>query len=289
MSEDKGLAAVVILYNPDMKELLRHIHTYLPYLAILYVFDNSVDSTDNAGYFDQYPGRVIYVKNPENRGIAWPLNHAAELARAAGFTWLLTMDQDSGWSDTEAERYFSFCKHHLFNDNRIAVVGPSFESPPEKGRTEKVIDVTTVITSGSLIQLTIHRQCGGFDERLFIDEVDHEYCYRMLKAGYRVVQLPFIHMNHQLGTKTSAGYLKIAGKRSRILHSPTRLYYMIRNYLLVRKLYRESFPEEFRKRDREVVTSIKNNLLFSGRFLAASRQVINGYLDYKKNRFSQPS
>ena len=41
------------------------------------------------------------------------------------------------------------------------------------------------MTSGNLLNLKIAEKIGDFEEKLFIDEVDHDYCYRIRrKANY---------------------------------------------------------------------------------------------------------
>ena len=73
--------------------------------------------------------------------------------------------------------------------------------------------MTSLITSGSLINTSIFSEIGGYNEKLFIDEVDHEYCYRIKMLGYSVLQLENILLNHTLGrqhpVKTLSGEKKI--------------------------------------------------------------------------------
>jgi rhamnosyltransferase len=146
--------------------------------------------------------------------------------------------------------------------------------------------VTTVITSGSLMQLSLWNEAGGFCEKLFIDEVDHEYCYRLIEKGNTIVQFLNIFFNHRLGTTITGGYLGAVATKERVIHSPRRVYFMVRNYLYVRKLYRKLFPAEFKRRDRELMNRIKNNLFFSGHFWKNVKQVLAGYRHYKTGNFS---
>jgi hypothetical protein len=60
---------------------------------------------------------------------------------------------------------------------------------------------------------------------------------------------------------------------------------MFRNYLYVRKQYRNVFPGEFRRRDNEMRIIFKNNLLFSGSFLRNLKSMIKGYIDFKRQKF----
>ena len=122
---------------------------------------------------------------------------------------------------------------------------------------------------------------------MFIDEVDHEYCYRVKEKNYKVIQVNHVLLNHQLGVKKSGAYLGVFAKRNRIIHSPQRVYYMVRNYLYVRKKYRKLFPDEFKKRDRMLLVALKNNLFFSGQFISVLRNSAKGFRDFRKENFSK--
>ena len=106
----------------------------------------------------------------------------------------------------------------------------------------------------------------GYDEKLFIDEVDHEYCYRCILNGFRIIRFEHIFFEHFIGKSFFSGYFGLIAKRYRIIHSPIRVYFMVRNYLFVKKKYSSYFKSEFKQRDTEVLVSIKNNLFFSGKF-----------------------
>src|SRR5687767_14800800 len=284
----KGIAGTVVLYHPDGREVLRNILSYLPYVELLIVIDNTeVPDTDLGEQIKSTGAAIRYIANNENKGIAAALNMAAQIAFNEGFAWLLTMDQDSYFDKEEMEKYLSNFRHLFYNQTRVAVVAPSHdESRIAMGLAAQHKKVTTVITSGSLMQLSLWNEAGGFCEKLFIDEVDHEYCYRLIERGNTIVQFVNIFLNHRLGTKTTGGYLGAVANRERVIHSPRRVYFMVRNYLYVRKLYRKLFAAEFKRRDKEVMNRIKNNLFFSGHFWKNVKQVLAGYRHYKTGNFS---
>jgi rhamnosyltransferase len=62
------------------------------------------------------------------------------------------------------------------------------------------------------------------DESLFIDFVDLEWCVRARNAGFRVLDLPWLTLAHELGDSP----VKVAG-RTYPMHSATRHYYLFRN------------------------------------------------------------
>jgi rhamnosyltransferase len=279
------IAATVVLYNTDQEALLHNLHSYIPWVKELFVVDNSI--TVNKGIADKLQrlgNNIIYIPKPRNIGVAAALNAACDRAFQSGYRWLLTMDQDSFFDAEEIERYFTEFRRLFIDSRDVAVIAPvSGKENPQSSAS--YTDVLSVITSGSLMQLQIWKQTGGFDERLFIDEVDHEYCYRVKSAGYRVVLFNQVKLIHHLGVKVEKGYLGMVKKSNRIIHNPLRVYFIVRNYLYVRKKYRAVFPEEFKRRDKQLLVILKNNLFFSGKFAAVFGNIVKGYLHFRRNKF----
>jgi len=88
-----------------------------------------------------------------------------------------------------------------------------------------------LVTSGSLLDLNVFKEIGEFDENLFIDYVDTDYCIRLRKSGYKLIQFARPIMMHSLGiTKDTLGY-------SFYEHSPIRNYYIFRNKLYILTKY----------------------------------------------------
>jgi rhamnosyltransferase len=281
------IAAVVVLYHTDGESFFHNLASYLPYAGRVVVVDNSPEANkqvkERLSAFDE---KIFYIANERNLGIANPLNVAAAFAKAEGYTWLFTMDQDSFFEKEDMEQYLSLFSRNFINNNDTAMVGPRHAVESDRP-VDSFTHVLSLITSGCLLNLLVWWEIGGFDEKLFIDEVDHEYCYRAVEAGKAIVSFNHIHLNHKLGRNAHSGYFGVLFKRKRIVHNPVRVYYMMRNYLYVRKKYSAKFPEEFRRRDKQMRVIFKNNLLFSGSFVGNLKSMIRGYLDFKRNNFNQ--
>lgn len=278
------IAGAVILYYPNEEEIIRNIKSYIHYLSTLIVFDNSNCSREFIGKIEAISSKIVFVTNNTNEGIAKPLNRALELLNTE---WILTMDQDSYFEPTHATAYFeSFIR--LFSQSEVvAIVCPNHSVQNTKVIiSDEYKEVVHAITSGSIINTEICRQLKGFEEKLFIDDVDFEYCYRCVIAGYRIVQFSNIYLNHSLGIQREAGYFSVFKKSGRSIHSPFRIYYMVRNFFYVSTIYRTYLPEEIQQRRKELFVILKNNLLFSGKFFKVLVAAIRGYLHFKMNRFS---
>lgn len=278
------VSGVAVLYHPNEDEVIRNIKSYIDYVSTLIVFDNSNCSNDFVGRVKSISPKIVYVSNAENEGIAKPLNKALEITESE---WLLTMDQDSYFEPQYATTYFDSFRKAFCDSENVAIVCPNHSSDKRLGGINNEFkDVVRAITSGSIINTGICRQLNGFNEKLFIDEVDFEYCYRCIIAGYRIIQFDNIYLNHALGIKKDAGYFSVFKKSGRSIHSPLRVYYMVRNFLYVSSNYKKYLPEEMKKRKKELYVTLKNNLLFSGNFFKTLLAVIKGYLHFKLNRFS---
>jgi rhamnosyltransferase len=274
------------LYFPDETDVIKNIESYIEYLSVLFIIDNTGKKAGNVTKkFENYQ-KVIYISNSQNEGIPVSLNKAAAMAYQRNCRWLLTMDQDSFFEEEAGKRYFTSFEKDFYNKEDIGIVSPAHFNEMVKDKQDYYSDLLSVLTSGNLVQLSIWKQVKGFDERLFIDEVDHEYCYRLKMAGYRIVQFNTIFLQHQLGKKNTGGYLGVISRRTRTIHSPERIYFMVRNYLYVKRKYKRAFPDEFRQRNKAVLTAVKNNLFFSGKFWSNFKSILRGYKDFQTGNFS---
>ena len=101
-----NLAGVVILYNEDPHKIIENILSYSTKLDKIYLYDNSTVKNINWEILLNKLGKKVeYIFFGENLGIAKRLNTAATSAIKDGYSFLLTMDQDSSFSDTSFAKY----------------------------------------------------------------------------------------------------------------------------------------------------------------------------------------
>ena len=98
----------------------------------------------------------------------------------------------------------------------------------------KAIEVDILISSGTMIPLEVTDVIGCMNEDLFIDNVDIEWCFRARYKGYKLYIEPNAVLRHNLGDSTRKIWL--LGNMSMVLHKPVRLYYMMRNRILLYSL-----------------------------------------------------
>ena len=280
------LSGVVILYNPG-SETVENILSYLTRLQKLYVIDNSKNKSSISNGISMMEN-VNYLHDGQNEGMAKRLNQACKLAIEDGFEWLLTMDQDSFFSQENISAYTT-CLEKLSNKEQIAMTGVEYLAKKDKGAVCKVKETTSLITSGSIVNLKLFEQIGGFDEALFIDQVDFEYCYRSISKGFKIIQYENIFLEHALGESSVHKSLKTFKSTSRSLHSPVRLYYMSRNYFYIKSKYKQDFRAEVEAIKKDLYNRIKNNLLYNKNRLSALKFLILGFIDYKRNKMGKIS
>lgn len=276
------IAAVTILYHPA-ETIIENLLTYCRDVDVLYIMDNSAES--HSFIQEKLPfSNIVYLHDGNNEGIAKRLNQAAALARSGGFQWMLTMDQDSYFEKDAVTRFLSYIEGCEYK-NSTAVFGVNYTEPTFSNRLFK--EVPLVITSGSIINLPILQKMGSFDENLFIDEVDSEYCYRARLSGYKILECAAIYLHHLLGEMKMGRSLKSGKYSPRRLHAPIRLYYMVRNYFYVLHKLPQIAKAEKKEMKRGLLVRIKNNLLYNSQRGQVIKYIAKGYLDYFRNKMGK--
>ena len=279
------IAGAVILYYPE-EIVIENIYTYLNFVGKLYIIDNSeIPSKVLSEKLKSFPN-VIYLHDGENKGIAARLNLGSNLAIHDGFEWLLTMDQDSSFENGSFLDYLN-CINLFDKKENVSMFGINFVEKVNQTVFCKPITVNHLITSGSILNLELINLIGGFDEKLFIDEVDFEYCLRSLSRGFSIVQFANIFLNHNLGRTSTHRSFKTRRLTSRTLHSPVRMYYMTRNFLYVQRIYQKKFQNEIKQRRKILLNRFKNNILYNKERFKVMQNIIKGGWDFRKKRMGK--
>jgi len=279
---DKRLAAVVILYKPE-SNLLSNIETYVNEVDLLIVADNSEDNRQSRAMLSNLimHENTIYIHDGQNKGIGSRLNEALEICNQKGIRLLLAMDQDSHFTTTSFSTYKRCLE--VCTPNDIAIYGPQYLKKTISEDLCKFEPVTEMITSGSIFNVEYAIEIGKFDESLFIDLVDFEFCYRSILAKKRIIQFCNIYLDHSLGKLKQSKSLKTFKKTERSLHNPVRLYYMTRNFLRISKTYRRAFPEEINRNRKDLMNRIKNNIIYNSTGKTI-QYVFRGIADYLRGK-----
>lgn len=229
------VAGMVALYNSPTTTL-SNIATYLSQVETLYVIDNSDVLNSELINSLRSNSKVHYHSSGSNKGIGYALNKAAQLARRQGYSYLLTMDDDSRAPEGLVDMMLIFLQ--TYTDGKVGIVSAAHGTA---GLLSDHKVVLYTMTSGNLLDLSVHEQVGGFWEELFIDHVDHEYGLRLNSAGYKVIELPSVPLEHSLGQQKPV-FLWYQ-RWHFISHQPIRMYYIVRNGWLVAWRHQREHPD----------------------------------------------
>lgn len=227
-----NIAAGIVLYNPDVVRLRENIEAIYSQIELLILIDNG---SDNISFIEaKYKNfnNIYIIKNEKNLGIAKGLNQIIDFCESKGFNWVLTLDQDSVCPSNLIEEYRKYMQ--LPN---VAIISPTIaDRNKDKEETKHICDyeiINKCITSASLTNIEICKKVGCFDEKMFIDLVDFEYCKRLLLNGYKIIRVNSVVLLHEIGHITQRRFLfwHVDVKN----HSAFRKYYMARNILYCAK------------------------------------------------------
>ena len=232
------ISAGIVLFNPDIKRLKENIDAVIIQCTHLYLVDNGSGNVDEVkGLLNQYnQSKISILWNRENQGIAKALNQLTSAAQKEGFDWILTLDQDSVVPSNivgEFEKYI--------NNSSVGILCPIIcdrNKDEEIKINEDCTEIDECITSGSLLNIKAWSEIGGFDERMFIDGVDFDICYRLRQRGYKIYCIHSVVLLHELGHIEYHRFLfwKVLVKN----HSAFRKYYIARNIIYTAKKRRST-------------------------------------------------
>lgn len=241
------IAAGIVLYNPDMKRLKKNVNAIISQVDRVFIINNGekIKDVDLKGEYGFLKDKKISITNNEkNVGIAKALNQIVEKCISKKYTWVLLLDQDSVAEDKMIEKLAAET-----NRKNVSIAAPriiDLNKDQNHNSDEKVEDVNMVITSGSLINVEDCKKLGMFDESMFIDFVDFDYCKRVKLAGKRIIRVNSASMKHEVGKRTKRKLLWMTVYPTN--HSPERVYYYVRNIIYFNRKFRGllSFKEWLR-------------------------------------------
>ena len=92
----KAVAAIVVWFNPINEEVIKNVESYKQSVDLVCIVDNS-DQPLLKKLQDYVTNdlKLLYIPLGGNWGIAYALNVGVHRIEELGYTWFLTMDQDS--------------------------------------------------------------------------------------------------------------------------------------------------------------------------------------------------
>jgi rhamnosyltransferase len=298
------VCAVIVTYNPGpgVVDTYRSIAGQVS--RILIVDNGSDETTLDVLRKLEFGNECVteLVLNGANLGVAAALNQGVKRAAALGFPWVLTMDHDSVANPDMVKNLIRCWTGHPERDlvkivaaryiDKIADIVPRF--PTYKGLwprfrsfsgQESLVETMDIITSGNLVRTDVFREVGYFNEDLFIDAVDIEFCMRLANAGYKVVVSGDAFLKHRLGNATTGSIL---GREIVTLnHPPLRRYYIARNRVYTIKKFSRRFPSFGLFFVRELLLDLFRVTLMEDRKMEKLSMMLRGVRDGVKGRMGR--
>lgn len=248
--ENMKIAAGIVVFNPQKDRLIECINQLREQVECIILYDNSTVDNSISSTFDN----VIYMTSHTNIGIASALNKIFIKGKDLGFDWILTMDQDT---IVPSNLISEFSKY--LNEKDVAIVCPQVVDKRRVYLKTDIVDsesseIDFCITSASCTNLQIWDSVGRFDDFLFIDFVDNDFCKRLKLAGKKILRCNKVVIDQEFGDielKTTF-WVNFYLSLSKLLHniniakltyrknvSPFRVYYVHRNLIYLNKKFKK--------------------------------------------------
>ena len=271
---------VQVLYNPSIESLKKNVDIIKKQVELLLIIDNSSQEID---IFDDFKN-VEYYFNNKNLGIAEAQNIGIRRALELKADFVVFFDQDSTPPECLVQvllRDFIALTSMGYKPGMIGPLvinkenGAQYSGLIRNGVhvMEGINEVLDIISSGSLVHSKVFKEVGLMDADLFIDGVDHEFCWRAACHGYKSYQTGHVSLSHKVGE----GDIKF-GPFTILVCTPFRTYYCYRNFIIL--LFRSYTPIYWK------ITSIIKQILripiylvFVNNRLKHLRSSLNGIYD----------
>ncbi len=228
------LGVIIILYHPVESHIVKLCASLSDASVAVVLVDNSPQPMNQPP-----PEDCAYLHYPDNVGIAKAQNEGLRYLQQHDFTHALLLDQDSRLDTAMIARLSHHFGELTARFGNIAALGPgiycdlsdtavkaSVQRP--KPVADGVVEIRQIIASGMMLSLRALEDIGLKEEGLFIDGVDHEWCWRAQAKGYRIFQAHDVMMPHRQGDARK----KVLGVTFKV-GAPIRLYYQARNCLIL--------------------------------------------------------
>ena len=236
----KSVCACIITYNIDEK-INEVVNSIINQVDLVVIVDNASKS-DTLEILKKLNenDKVHIIFNKVNNGIAIALNQGIKVAKDKKMEWIMTLDHDSICDENMVKNMFEV-NNIYSNEEKVAILAPQvFEMHKQdfisnKNNSDYYTEVKECIQSGSLFKISVFDKIGYFNEDLFIYHVDYDFCERVLKAGYKIIQCNNTILYHEEGYKIPKRFLGI--KTFYNNYSSVAIYYITRNTIYMAQKY----------------------------------------------------
>lgn len=195
----------------------------------LVLVDNNLEPAPEIAAMAEVSGCMV-IWNGNCGGIAGGFNRGIAAASAAGACYVTLLDQDSAIEPVSLARLREplqrFPHQRLLVGPRIWDQRRSRWHQPARRHWRGYPQTRLLISSGTTFATRHLPLLGPLDEALFIDFVDHAWCFRAQAAGFVLLQPADATLEQQFGTRHPHWLCHRLGLE---LYSPQRHFSSLRN------------------------------------------------------------
>lgn len=268
--------AGITLYHPNDTSI-EYIKLVGKIFNKVIIYDNSEKVKENIPTQTDLNGfNIEYYAYNENNGLSVAYNFFLHKCIDENADYLFLLDQDSCFDINIVKQFIKDVSEKNINNNVAIYALRTIFYNNLFNQNEKNIfsDTNFVISSGSCINISkIIESDIFYDENIFIDHLDFDFCKKIKTVGYEIVILNKYCVNQKLG------YMH----KNKICHAPIRFYYFTRDRLYINK--RDySFPIYIYYNIRSLLRIIfKMILLNEDRKIDKLKYVFLGCIDFFRN------
>lgn len=274
-----NVIAVIVTYNIGNR-LIKSIETLKNQVKQIIIVDNG-SNLKTIDMLKSIEHEIDLILLNKNKGIGYALNRGIERALEIDCDWIITLDHDSIAEENMIDKMLYSYSIYEGKDS-VGMITPIHVEEKSNTAIKKqgVKNILTEITSGSMVKSYIYKNIIKYNESLFIDLVDHDFCLRLNKEGYLIIQDESAVLLHNLGESVTK---KIFGiKLTYTNHNEIRRYYMTRNRFYLWQKYKEDFSEWVKLDKIRFIRETIKVIVFEKNKMKKIKYSICGYRDYKK-------
>lgn len=280
------ICAGIITFNPGIARLDENISRLEHQVSQVYIVDNGSSNIKEIRHSLKPFCKLIELG--ENKGIAAALNVLMKAAEEGGFSWVLSMDQDTRADDNLIAEYRKF-----LNMPNVGALCPGIKKVGEQIQISEESEVEIVHrcpTSGFFCNVEVFLKTDGYDDWMFIDYVDYDICMKIELAGYKIYRINTTYIVQELGKMHTNKLFYSLGKLTGVKtlmnfartynHSAFRNYYYVRNSLYFISKYKEHLNAK-----NEYIRVLKweiKKIILEPEKVKKIQSIMKGYKDYRK-------
>lgn len=226
------LALIFTTYKPShqFEERIEKVQPFCDYIII-------VDNTPNGYNFSVSQSSVLILQDGKNKGLADALNDGIRVAIKLKVKYLMLFDQDSEVTEELVGKlYRSIIKANVSLGNRICIGPNHVDDKRNRKEMSNMLSfsevtfksVSALPTSGITFCIDALTADDYFDNEMFLDFVDFDWCWKLGKKGWMFYRIMEISMFHRLGL----GEYRVFNVKF-YKTNPYRHYYQIRDTLRI--------------------------------------------------------